>query len=301
MINVEKSLKPVNIFNKIKLFNYHDFINVLVIVIGIVISVVEIIELRNTFKIFDLKFIIYNIIMCLMITILNVRQILDRRKMRKEIIHSRIIEERNKNLLEITDNVRSFKHDFNNIIQAINGYIDLKDMNALQKYFNSLTKDCHHINLIEILDFQVMDNPAIYSVLLNKYEVARENNITMNIDVMIKLDKFSEKSYVLSRMLGILLDNALEASNECEEKVINIQFLKDEKRNTYVIIIENTYINKNVDTHKIFEKNYTTKKDKGNSGLGLWKINDIIEKDSKLELFTNKDEKMFKQKIEIYK
>ena len=27
-------------------------------------------------------------------------------------------------------------------------------------------------------------------------------------------------------MLGILLDNALEATSECKEKVINVQFLK---------------------------------------------------------------------------
>ena len=61
-----------------------------------------------------------------------------------------------------------------------------------------------------------------------------------------------------------------------------------------------TYENKDVDTCKIFEKNYTTKKDKGNTGLGLWKIHDILRKDNSLELFTTKDEIMFKQKLEIY-
>lgn len=259
------------------------------------------IELRNNFEIDNFRFILYNLITSLIIIGLNVYQIINRRKIKKERVRSKIIEERNKNLLEITDNVRCFKHDFNNIIQAINGYIDLKDINALQKYFTPLLEECHHINLVELLDFQVVDNPAIYSVLLNKYELARESNITMNIEIMIKLDELTEKSYELSRMLGILLDNALEASTECEEKIVNIQFLKEEKRNADVIIIENTYTNKNVDTHRIFEKNYTTKKEKGNTGLGLWKISNIIEKDSNLELFTNKDDKMFKQKLEIYK
>lgn len=301
MINVEKSLKPVNIFNKIKLFNYYDIINVLLILLGTSISSIEMIELRNNFEIDNFRFILYNLITSLIIIGLNVYQIINRRKIKKEGVRSKIIEERNKNLLEITDNVRCFKHDFNNIIQAINGYIDLKDINALQKYFTPLLEECHHINLVELLDFQVVDNPAIYSVLLNKYELARESNITMNIEIMIKLDELTEKSYELSRMLGILLDNALEASTECEEKIVNIQFLKEEKRNADVIIIENTYTNKNVDTHRIFEKNYTTKKEKGNTGLGLWKISNIIEKDSNLELFTNKDDKMFKQKLEIYK
>lgn len=304
MISVENALKPVknfNIFSKTKLFNYQDVINIIITVIGIVISSIEIFELQKIFHISNFRFILYNSIMCIIIIVLNIYQIINRRKIVKERIYNKQIEERNKNLLEITDNIRCFKHDFNNIMQAINGYLDVKDINALQKYFNCVIKECNHINLVEILDSQVMDNPAIYSVLSNKYQQAKENNITMNIEIMMKLDKFTEKAYVLSRMLGILLDNALEASKECEEKIVNIRFLNEEKRNTDVIIVENTYTNKNIDTHKIFEKNYTTKKEKGNSGLGLWKISNIIEKDLNMELFTNKDDKMFKQKIEIYK
>ena len=122
----------------------------------------------------------------------------------------------------------------------------------------------------------------------------------MNIDVLISCDKLKEKSYVISRMLGILLDNALEATNECEEKLINVQFIKEDKRNKNLIIIENTYKDKDIDTTKIFEKNYTTKKNKKNSGLGLWKVHDILKKDHSLDLFTTKDDNMFRQEIEIY-
>ena len=70
------------------------------------------------------------------------------------------------------------------------------------------------------------------------------------------------------------------------------------KKKRINIVVENTYINKNVDTNRIFEKNYSTKK--GNSGLGLWKIQDILSKDTTLDLFTSKDEEMFKQQLEIY-
>ena len=69
-------------------------------------------------------------------------------------------------------------------------------------------------------------------------------------------------------------------------------------RKRCIIKIENTYENKEIDTDKIFEKNYSTKK--GNTGLGLWKIRDILKKDTSLDLFTSKDEEMFKQQIEIY-
>lgn len=173
-------------------------------------------------------------------------------------------------------------------------------MESLHKYFNSLLKECNHMNVIDFLNCQASDNPAIYSVLLNKYKMAEERNIKMNIDILVSLNKFKEKSYEISRMLGILIDNALEATIECKDKVVNVQFLKEKARNKILIIIENTYIDKNIDTKKIFEKNYTTKKDKGNSGLGLWKIRDILKKDTSLDLYTTKDATMFKQQLEIY-
>ena len=39
-----------------------------------------------------------------------------------------------------------------------------------------------------------------------------------------------------SRMLGILVDNAIEATNECNEKVVNIQFLKDRSKEENKVI-----------------------------------------------------------------
>lgn len=65
--------------------------------------------------------------------------------------------------------------------------------------------------------------------------------------------------YDFARILGILLDNAIEASKECKEKIINITFRYDTKNNRQLIIIENTYPNKQIDTEKIFEKGITEK------------------------------------------
>src|SRR5699024_7392011 len=109
------------------------------------------------------------------------------------------------------------------------------------KYFSGLLKECNCMNSMDLLNNKGTENPAIYGVLLNKYKRAEENNINMNIDIMVSLDKFREKSYVLSRMIGILLDNAIEATSECEEKIVNVQFVKEEGKNRNLIIIENTY------------------------------------------------------------
>ena len=66
-----------------------------------------------------------------------------------------------------------------------------------------------------------------------------------------------------------------------------------------LLIVENTYKEKDIDTEKIFEKGYSTKE--GNTGLGLWEVRQILLKNTNLNLFTSKDAKYFKQQLEIYK
>ena len=53
---------------------------------------------------------------------------------------------------------------------------------------------------------------------------------------------------------------------------------------------------------RIFEKGYTSKSDEDgkNHGLGLWEVRKLLRKNNNLNLFTTKDNNMFKQQLEIY-
>ena len=106
------------------------------------------------------------------------------------------------------------------------------------------------------------------------------------------------KIYEFARILGILLDNAIEASSESEEKIINITFRNDTKNNRQLITIENTYKNKDIDTEKIFEKGVTEKEN--HTGLGLWEVRKILNKNNNANLFTSKTDNFFSQQLELY-
>jgi len=56
------------------------------------------------------------------------------------------------------------------------------------------------------------------------------------------------------------MDNAIEAAKECNEKIINVCMRKDAKASRQILLIENTYKDKKIDTEKIYEKGYTSKK-----------------------------------------
>lgn len=208
------------------------------------------------------------------------------------------VEEYNKTLHILHDSVRGFKHDFDNILTTIGGYIKTNDIEGLEKYYAELVDDCQKVNTLYILNPEMINNPGIYNLLTNKYYEAESKGIKVNMTILLDLNTLKMKIYEFARILGILLDNAIEASSECKEKIINISFRNDEKNNRQLIKIENTYNNKDVDTTKIFAKGISGKEN--HTGLGLWEVQNILMKNNNISLFTSKNSRFFSQQLEIY-
>lgn len=204
----------------------------------------------------------------------------------------------NKSLKILHDNVRAFKHDFSNIVQAIGGYIGTNDMEGLKTYYSQLLGDCQKVNNLYTLSPEVINNPAIYSLLTSKYHKADELGIKINLEVFLNLNELNMKIYEFTRALGILMDNAIEAASECDDKIINVEIRKDFKVNRQLLVIENTYEEKDVDLDKIYEKGYSSKPN--NTGLGLWEVRQIMKKNNNLNLYTTKNDKFFNQQLEMY-
>ena len=221
-----------------------------------------------------------------------------------EITTEKLEEEKlyNQTLGLLYDNIRGFKHDYNNIVQGIGGYISTNNMDGLKQYYSEVLDDCQKVNNLSLLSPEVINNPALYSLLTSKYHVASEFGIKVNLEVFMDLSNINMKIYELTRILGILIDNAIEASKTSDEKEMNITIRKDSKFNKQLFIIENTYANKDVNIDEIFEKGKTSKTNNSskNHGLGLWEVRNMIKKRKNLNLYTTKSEKYFKQQLEIF-
>lgn len=207
-------------------------------------------------------------------------------------------EEYNNTLRILHDNVRGFKHDFDNIVTTIGGYIKTEDMEGLRNYYLQLEDDCQRVNNLYILNPEVVNNDGIYNLLTKKYYEAESKDIKVNITFLLDLNTLNMKIYEFARILGILLDTAIEASSECEEKIINIVFRNDPNNFRQLVLIENTFNDKNLDTDKIFEKGISGKEN--HTGLGLWEVRKLIKKNNNINLYTSKSDKYFSQQLEIY-
>lgn len=199
------------------------------------------------------------------------------------------------------DQVRSFKHDFDNIVNSIGGYVVNEDIEGLKRYYNQLLEECHKTNNLYALSPKVVNHPAIYHILATKYYEANQLDIQINLNVFLDLNEIEQrmKIYDFTRILGILLDNAIDASKECDEKILNVTFRKEIGNGMITVIIENTYTNKDVNTEDIYQKGNSSKEN--HQGLGLWKVRQILTHNNNLNLYTTKNEKFFTQQFEIYK
>ena len=198
------------------------------------------------------------------------------------------------------DGIREFKHDFSNIMQAISGYLITDDLDGLKKYYSSIFKDCEEIKQMSVFNREIFNNPAILSLIAEKYNSAKKFGIDFNIEVFTDLSKLNINTYELTRILGIFLDNSIEACQNLNTSKINVIISQDNQKKYDYIIIENTYDNSDtINTTKIFEKNYSTKPE--NTGIGLCKVKKIISKHKNLELKTDTYDNIFKHYLKIYK
>ena len=199
------------------------------------------------------------------------------------------------------DQVRSFKHDFDNIVNSIGGYVVNEDIRGLKRYYNQLLEECHKTNNLYALSPEVINHPAIYHMLATKYYEADKLNVQIDLNVFLDLNEIEQrmKIYDFTRILGILLDNAIDAAKECDKKILNVTFRKELSNNMIAVIIQNTYNNKDVDTEEIYQKGVSSKEN--HSGLGLWKVRQILMRNNNLNLFTTKNEEFFTQQFEIFK
>lgn len=108
--------------------------------------------------------------------------------------------------------------------------------------------------------------------------IAKSDKIKLEIDVSEEsgrvLSKLStEKQKVLSNLIGIYLDNAIEAAKETRKRIVSMEIYKYEE--TVNIVISNTYNIKN-DISNRYNKGVSTKgKGRGN---GLYFANKLLSK-----------------------
>lgn len=203
-------------------------------------------------------------------------------------------EQAEKNYLEIL----KFKHDYKNILISLEEYIETEDLAGLKDYFRNSIKATGSIFDQEIFRMSSISNikiREIKSVIMSKLYMAHQKGIHVSISVPEVVNHVEVSTMVLVRMLGIILNNAIEASEELEHPEIELAIVADHKDCTFMLI--NNCPSDLPKLHDLKKASFTTKP--GNSGIGLTNLDELVQLNANVFLDTKIQDDKFIQIITI--
>ena len=193
-----------------------------------------------------------------------------------EIKHDKEITQLYKNEIQnMYENMRDFKHDYMKIYTSMSVLIEQNKIDELKKYFYN-----------EIIPFQKsifedtknsyglthLEDYIVQGVVYNYIIKAKNSNINFVVSLSEYIPKLTRvTSLELSRVLGILLDNAFEeVSGNTDKEKREVIFSAYIKNKNVIYVVKNTYGNK-PDMAKMLSRTYSTKGSERGRGLAIAK------------------------------
>lgn len=190
--------------------------------------------------------------------------------------------------------IRRFKHDYLNILSTITGYIQENDMDKLRNYFDSniVTSSSILLNQADTLArLSLIKVTEIKGLLYTKMVQAMNCQLDVSFELTQEITELSTDLLTLSRVLGIFLDNAIEAASETEQKRFHIAIVC--KAHSVIFHIENSTKPLLFPLEALFEPSTSSKE--AHSGLGLPTANMLIANAPELTSNTICENGLFKQ------
>lgn len=187
--------------------------------------------------------------------------------------YEKVIDEKSKN-----------QHEYKNQLILIKGMINKTNKKAIQ-YIDELFKNEKEDDNVELLKkLQNLPQGGLKGLIYYKVEEMVNKGIDVYVDISSELKKVKSKKLLnnnlqdISKILGVYIDNAIEATLVSEQKYIIVEsYLEDDN---IVFSISNTYKG-NVNLNKVDKEGYTTKGE--GKGYGLSLVKDIINRSNYLK------------------
>ncbi len=197
----------------------------------------------------------------------------------------------NSSLKRANEDIRAFKHDFNNIMQAVGGYIKLNDFEGLKEYYNDLIAECNLLKTVTTITPTTVNDCRMYNIIMEKSEVAKRMNITFEFISNIDFCSLENLNSNIEEIFKLLLDTAIKVSKNASKKNIILDCLYDFSKNKYVVVVTNFCDNLNEQRFFNIESLMNNKRYKS--------IMKSVEKNKILNLYIELKENILIQELDI--
>ena len=228
----------------------------------------------------------------------------------KEKLEKEIIEQKDTQLNELSsyshhveslyEEIRSFRHDYINILTSLKLGIDNQDIEAIKTVYNGVLRDSanqFYDSKFDIAKLSNIKNDAIKSILSAKLLEAQNRGISISVEIEEPVSNFRIELLDFITVLSVLCDNAIEATIEAISPRMTVAFMNND--DSLILIVENSIKSEKVDVNHIFDRGYSSKGE--GRGLGLHNVNSILEKYPKSTITTRSANHLFSQTIRFCK
>ncbi|HFR3771400.1 TPA: sensor histidine kinase, partial [Streptococcus suis] len=192
--------------------------------------------------------------------------------------------------------IRSFRHDYTNILISLNEAIKEEDIVAIRSIYHEVIADSDrkfYDGKYDIARLSNIQHPAVKSLLSSKMLEAQKKGIAISVEVDAKIEPPALELIEFITILSILLDNAIDAAEQCVNGNIVFAYFQEDDRK--IVVVENTTVEDKVATNHIFEYGHSTKGD--NRGIGLANVKAILDNYPKFSISTNSSNHRFVQEL----
>lgn len=172
------------------------------------------------------------------------------------------------------DEFRGIKQDFNDILRTYSGYLAIKDYEKLNKYHKKMIKTTMLSSTRLDISKRISENPSFFALLISKLELSQKKNVNFELVLACDMQDIYIDELDFSRIMAILLDNAIEEAELTETKQISFSSQTKEDGSKLFILSNDTLNDVNVE--KIFATGFTTKE--GHMGQGLAQVRNTLYK-----------------------
>ena len=172
-----------------------------------------------------------------------------------------------RDLEAIRQEVRSFRHDYKNLLAGLSEQADEGELDELRAALSELDAGFDQRIGEKIRTSTQLGNvrtPQVRSLLLSKLAAMGQKGIDCRLEALYPVEWVGMDVWDFTRCLGILLDNAAEAALETETPWVEIVLLPQKGRLS--LRVSNPYLGA-IDPDKIWTEGFSTKGE--GRGLGL--------------------------------
>lgn len=202
------------------------------------------------------------------------------------------------------ENQRTLRHEVKNEFRTIRAKLYDKQKNKeVIEYIDNIVNDKFEVKQEEYAKFGYLPPNGLKGLCYFKAQEAEEKGIKVALNISKRVKKSTiyhlsiKQQRDFGRILGVFLDNAIEASLESEKKQIGIEAYTNADQE-FKMIISNTY-NNEIDQNKIGKEAFSTK---GKTrGHGLLLVKRLLNQSNIFEIKTKIQDNLYIQKIAIKK